>query len=257
MNKIIYIFCVFLLLTEAKAQLLVGPKIGYNYSTMLFDSKEYTDNYTINGTHGFNIGGVVNYIASKHWSLHSEIFYSQKGRIIENRSDNDWVKNISLFHYLDIPVLFRCSFDLGEQRFYLNAGPLFSFWLGGSGNLSAIELGNQSIDYEYDFTKTDNPKSILENVMAVPNANRFQIGIDAGFGFEFEVFKENLVQVDFRYSYGNTNIGQVKDNTIVGLDKYKENFGGTNQVISISTSFFFFLDVNKALKQGKSTEHIR
>ena len=257
MKKIICAFYIFFLLTETKAQVLIGPKIGYNYSTMLSDSKEYNSDYTIIGVQGFNIGGIVNYIASRHWSLHSEFFYSQKGRIIERRSDNDWVKNISRFHYLDIPVLFRCSFDLGEQRIYVNAGPLFSFWLGGSGMLSSIELNNQGIDYKYDFTKTDNPKSILEGVMAVPNANIFQIGIDAGFGFEFEVFKENLVQLDFRYSYGNTNIGQVKDNTILGLDKYKENFGGTNQVISISTSFFFFLDVKKALRQGKTTGKIR
>ncbi|MEQ8811892.1 MAG: hypothetical protein RIE59_22685, partial [Imperialibacter sp.] len=59
----------------------------------------------------------------------------------------------------------------------------------------------------------------------------------------------------FRYNMGHTNIGEKEDN-FFGLNKYKENFEGSNRNVEISLAFL--LDYNTQLrKKGRSTSKVK
>jgi len=245
----------------AYSQILTGPKVGFGYSTMHFDERDYVEEHEILGMPGFNAGWVFNYSVSNStvWSFHGEAYYSSKGRSIQRRGIN-YVKNRAIFHNLEVPAMFRGTFDIGSLRWYVNAGPSLSYWLYGNGILSSSELDEGKVGdvrYRYDFTKYDQPLAeerqypIADGIIEVPNANRLQVGMNFGFGFEFPVLDDQIVQLDFRYVMGHTNIGEKEDNYI-GLFRYEESFEGSNRNVEVSLAFL--LDYNTQLrKKGKST----
>lgn len=243
----------------------MGPKIGFNYSTMHFDEKQYTREHDVLGRPGLNGGIVFNYSVSNStvWSFHGEVYYSQKGRYIQRRGV-EYVKNRTLFHNIDAPAMFRGTFDAGSLRWYVNAGPSLSYWVAGGGVLESSELDEGlvgRVNFRYDFDPVNLAEGeeidypIAEGIIRAPNANRLQVGLTFGFGFEFEVLDGKLVQWDFRYNMGHTNIGEKEDNYF-GLFKYQENFEGSNR--NIETSLAFLLDYNTQLrKKGKSTSKVK
>lgn len=249
----------------AKSQILTGPKFGFNYGTMHFDEKQYTKEYDILWRPGINAGWVFNYSVSNStvWSFHGELYYSTKGRTIQKRGI-DYVKNRVLFHNIDAPAMFRGTFDLGSLKWYINAGPALSYNLYSHGQISSSELDEGkvgTVNYRYDFTKYDQPLPeereypIADGIIQVPNANRLQVGLNFGFGLEFPVLDEQIVQLDFRYNMGHTNIGEKEDN-FIGLNNYRENFEGANRTLEVSLAFL--LDYNTQLrKKGKSTSKIK
>lgn len=250
---------------EAYSQILAGPKLGFNYTTMHFDEKQYSSEHDILWRPGINAGVVFNYAVSNStvWSFHSELYYSQKGRAIQRRGV-EFVKNRSTFHHLDLPAMFRGTFDAGSFRWYVNAGPSLSYWLYGHGVMETSELDEGKVgrlQYRYDFSDIELLEGeernypLADGIINVPFAHRLQVGLTFGFGFEFEVLDGKLVQWDFRYNMGHTNIGEKEDN-FIGLFKYQENFEGSNR--NLETSLAFLLDYNTQMrKKGKSTIKIR
>mgnify|MGYP003625947760 FL=1 len=264
-TSFVILFTLFLSSYLVKGQILTGPKVGLNLSTMHFDEKQYTRDYETVWRPGFSGGWVFNYSASKStvWSFHGELYYSTKGRTIQKRG-LDYVKNVTRFHNIDMPAMFRGTFQLGSLKWYVNAGPALSYWVYGNGQISSSELDEGkvgTVNYHYDFTKYDTPRPderdypIANGIIEVPNANRLQVGLSFGGGFEFPVLEDQIVQLDFRYNMGHTNIGEKEDN-FFGLNKYKENFEGSNRNVEISLAFL--LDYNTQLrKKGRSTSKIK
>jgi len=264
-SSFLLLFALFTGAYTAKSQILTGPKVGLNYSTMHFDAKEYVKDYEIGWRPGFSGGWVFNYAASKStvWSFHGEVYYSTKGRTIKKRG-LDYVKNVTRFHNIDVPAMFRGTFDMGSVRWYVNAGPVLSYWVYGNGQISSSELDEGkvgTVNYRYDFTKYENPRPaereypIADGIIEVPYAHRLQVGLVFGGGFEFAVLEDQIVQLDFRYNVGHTNIGEKEDN-FFGLNKYYENFEGANRNLEVSLAFL--LDYNTQLrKKGKSTSKVK
>lgn len=249
----------------AESQILTGPKIGFSYTTMHFDARQYTKDYDIIWRPGFTGGWVFNYSVSNStvWSFHGELFYSTKGRTIQKRGI-DYVKNKSTFHNIDMPAMFRGTFNMGSLRWYVNAGPALSYWLGGNGQIASAELDEGRVgvvNYRYDFTKYDAPRPeerdypIANGIIEVPNANRLQVGLNFGFGFEFPVLESQIVQLDFRYNMGHTNIGEKEDNYF-GLFDYEEDFEGSNRNVEVSLAFLLDYDT-QLRKKGRSTSKVK
>ena len=254
---------VFLFTHSAQSQILAGPKVGFNYATMHFDERTYREEHDILWRPGLNAGAVFNYSVSNStvWSLHSELYYSQKGRYIQRRGV-EFVKNRTTFHNIDMPVMFRGTFDFGSLRWYVNSGPSLSYWLKGHGVMETSELDEGQVGtvrFSYDFNElpqgVERDYPIADGIVRAPMAHRLQVGLTFGFGFEFNVLNGKIVQWDFRYNMGHTNIGEKEDNHI-GLFKYEENFEGSNRVIETSLAFLF--DYNTQLrKKGRSTSRVK
>lgn len=204
---------------SAMAQAQFGVKAGFNVATTS-DEYEPTDAEEP-WRPGFNIGLASQFYMGEIFSIAPELIYTQRG-FKEEYSDG--AVREARFDYLSLPVLFRLSF--GEVlKGYVNAGPTFSYWLGGKQSASArIEgAGRLEISGPYENSITfDN----LDEDWAY-DANRLEVGAALGGGIALDTEAGSFL-IDLRYVQGLGNIAS-------GVDLSEGKF--RNQVVSVSLSY--------------------
>lgn len=241
-----------------RAQLLVGPKAGVQFSRFTFADEDYNNEYTSSFKPGFNIGGVMEFKVKKPFSLHTEFFYSRKGKIIEEKEGT--VRSEATYHHLDVPALLRLTFDktIKEVKFqyYFNIGPNFSYWMGGKGILQSPELYEkdyEQLDYKVRFIEDpDDPERQYGSNLYVIDANRLLANLEIGGGLMFDMGRKRKLMIDFRYGFGigNSFLGTEKGGDF-GLYEYAENFEAVNNVLSVSVAYLFDINVMQILRKGK------
>ncbi len=255
MIRVVFILFLVILITPSYAQFLIGPKAGFQMSKVSYKDKDYSKAYNTTLKPGFNAGLVLNYEVSPTFSLHTELFYSRKGKVEKDKeSDN---KNVAAYHYLDLPMMLRVSHHRKIKKqnveFYFNLGPSFGYWLGGKGTMHANEFWEYAdadkIKYKIKFEEVHS----YGETEFVPNPNRLQIEVNLGGGLVFDMQSAGRLMVDFRYGFGigHTYLGE-KDGGDFGLVTYFDNFEGVNHVISISTAYLYEFNLFQALKKGKT-----
>ena len=253
--RVVFVFLFVLLYVPCYSQFLVGPKVGFQLSKVTYNDKEYSKLFSTTFKPGFNAGLVLNYKVNQTFSLHTELFYSQKGKVEKDKElDN---KNVATYHYMDLPMLLRVSHHKKIKKqnveLYFNVGPSFGYWLGGKGTMHSTEFieytDTDKIKYKIKFDEVD---SYGESEF-VPNPNRLQIELNLGGGLVFDIASKGRLMVDFRYGFGigHTYLGE-KDGGDFGLVTYTDNFEAVNHVISISTAYLYEFNLFQALKKGKT-----
>lgn len=116
------------------------------------------------------------------FSLVSELYFMKKGGKLKADNPLSGSESTLRLNTLELPVLARFHFG----KFYLNAGPSIAY------NLS----GNRKIDDQ-------STKLSFRN--SGEGFKRLDAGIQMGGGVEFP-FKQTMIALDIRYSYGLTNI---------------------------------------------------
>lgn len=261
--KLNFIICLFIFVVTgyfAEAQLLVGPKVGVQVSKVKFQDKEYRKSHKSKFRIGYNIGGVLNYRVNKTLSLHTELNYSTKGKIVE--VENPEIKNSAIYHYLDLPLLLRVSFDKKLKKetiqLYFNVGPNVGYWLGGKGKLQSGELieyiDSDELKYKVRFEEAGRYGEHLY----VQEPNRLQLELSIGGGMLLNISRGRKLMLDVRYGFGigHTFLGK-KEGGDFGLYNYKDNFQAVNNVISLSAAYLFELNMLQILRKGKSNSRIR
>jgi len=238
-----------------QAQLLVGVKAGFQMSKIGYNDKDYYDEHSVSFKPGYNAGAVLNYKVSNTFSLHTELFFSAKGKV-EKKKQYD-VKNVVAYHYIDLPLLLRVSHHgkIKQQRveYYFNTGPSFSYWLGGRGKLRSGELEEymnaEGMRYSIKFKDDDGDYG---SSLYVNEPNRLQMELNLGGGLIFDMARGQKLMVDMRYAFGigQTFLGTKAGGTF-GLVAYHDNLEGVNHVISVSAGYLFEIDVRRMLKKGK------
>lgn len=239
--------------TPAWSQLLIGVKAGFQMAKIDYNDKDYYDDHRVAFKPGYNAGAVLNYKVSKAFSLHTELFFSSKGKV--EKKEQYSVKNSVSYYYLDLPLMLRISqhgkIKQARVEYYFNTGPSFSYWLGGRGKLHSGELSEyidmNELSYKIDFKEA----SHYENLY-VEEPNRLQMELNIGGGMIFDMARGQKLMVDLRYAFG---IGQTflgtKEGGDFGLIEYHDNLEGINHVISISAGYLFEIDIRRMLKKGK------
>lgn len=253
-KKVLLVSFFFSLTIPVRAQVIIGPKAGFQVSKVVYYDNDYADQHTVSFKPGYNVGLVLNYKVNQTFSMHTELFYSTKGKIEEKEEYN--IVNSATYQYLDLPLMLRVSrhkrIKKQSVEYYFNVGPSFGYWLGGKGNLQSEEL-NEYIDtntirYKINFKEKPSYEDLY-----VPEPNRLQMELNVGGGLVFDMAQRQKMMVDFRYSFG---IGQTfmgkKEGGDFGLEGYSENYEGVNHVISLSVAYLFEFDVREMLKKGKS-----
>lgn len=171
-----YLVLMMMLLSTATvfAQAQVGLRAGAGWAT-------YIHNWDVpSGVDepwrpGFTIGLASSFHMSPNFAIAPEVNFSQRGYKWEGT--NAGLVNSSVrTNYLEIPVLFRLSF--GEiLKGYVNAGPAFSYWLGGKGDTEDI-----------NFSEIDDEK-------------RWEIGASLGGGVQLDTEVGSFL-IDLRYTRG-------------------------------------------------------
>ncbi len=241
---------------RVEAQILIGPKIGYQMSWIryakLYDGPEYAEGLSFSP----QLGALYSFSVSKQLSFYSELYYSHKGKQ-ERTADETTLMRMhrSRYHFLEVPMMLRVTHRFKDKKqspsVYFNAGPHVAFWLFGTGRLQSMETfgstNRLTTDYSIGFTPSDDQ----DDVLFAEDANRFQFGLNAGTGMIIPVNNQgHILQIDFRYMYSSSFMGS-NLNQEIGNTAVEENFSFGHSMASVSVAYAFFVDV-WGLRKGKS-----
>ncbi|MBO5029359.1 MAG: PorT family protein [Muribaculaceae bacterium] len=174
-----------------RANLTVGVKAGADISRMFF-------NPGVNQglKPGATAGVSFRYVEEEHFGLIAELNWVQRG----------WKENFEgapyrysrTLNYLQLPILAHIYFGR-RGRFFFNAGPEIGVLLAEStsANFNPAEMAALP-----DFPNTNR----MNVQMTLKAKHRFDYGISAGLGAEFNVTPKHAVAFEARFYYGLGNL---------------------------------------------------
>lgn len=252
------LFIVSIQVTSAQI-IRAGIKAGPQLSWVTVDDPKYKAVANVHPMAGFHAGVVLAFKVKDRYFLNSEYIYSQKGKNVTGKIDpilNDKV----VYRHIDIPILFSMYFKghLAKARqfkWYINAGPNTSYWLGGKGVINAgdlIENGVPELKYKIAFgTRPDHNNP---DILYIKDAKRLQFGMNVGAGILLEPGNKQKVMIDFRYEIGHTRIGNPESSQFLIPSDYQDSLKGRNKGIRLSLVYLFeFSSDRKEMNKGKST----
>lgn len=241
---------------EANAQILFGPKMGYQASSIryakLYDGPDYTQGYHFSP----QLGAMYSFTVAKNLSFYSELYYAQRGKQERTAELTTLMRHHEpRYHFLELPMMLRIARPLRDTKkspsVYLNAGPHVAYWLAGAGRLHSMETygsdNRLTTDYSVSFSSAEGQ----DGVLYAEDANRLQFGLNIGTGLLIPMNnKGHKLQVDFRYTYGTTFMGSDLDLEI-GNTAVEENLSFGHSMASVSVAYAFYVDV-WGLRRGRS-----
>jgi hypothetical protein len=256
--KAIVPFVVFVFVVSVlKAQVLIGPVVGGQFSWTTFDDKDFKNIYRVKGVAGFHAGVGLSFLVRKRFFLHGAFLYSTKGKVIEGKEDK-LLRNKVRYQFIDIPILYTVDFKAkfaGNKQFkyFVGLGPNISYWLGGKGELYTTDLSElgEVEPREYTIAFDKSPEEISANEMSVDDPNRIQLGLNIGGGFEFEPVGSSKIMFTVRYEFGHSFFSKTTDGVFQDT-YYNDILRSRNQGLRVSLSYLFDLRVEDR-KRGKST----
>ncbi|WP_224995544.1 outer membrane beta-barrel protein [Cesiribacter sp. SM1] len=240
------------------AQLSIGPKAGTHVSLTRFAESDYRASHTSYIVPGYHGGIAANYKANKLYSIQFEFLYSRIGRhVVRTDPYRSRVTNRSSYHYINMPIMLRLSKHKAIRgnhlEVYMNVGPSFNYWLGGSGRIASSEIEeNTSMNpMPYDIHFNESQGSYI-NSMYVAHPNRLQMSLDFGGGVLFDLGFSNHIFVDLRTSLGigKTYMGE-KNGGDFGLFDYTENLEAVNHIFAVSAGYSRDFDLRAIFVKGK------
>lgn len=239
------------------SQILVGPVAGGQYSWISFGDKENKDLYKVKPVPGYHAGAALSFLVRKRFFLHTSFLYSTKGKIIEGTSGEP-LKNKVTYHYIDVPILFTVDFKaklgrLKEFKYYVGAGPNVSYWLGGKGKITYIDVGDNLVS-DQPYTIRFNPGSgdpPSGEMTIAEDANRIQLGLCLTAGAVFEPVVHQKFMVNLRYELGHSFFNPTR-NGMFRDTYYQDVLRSRNQGIRLSVAYLVDLRTGER-KKGKST----
>lgn len=147
---------------------------------------------------GMVIGASVRYIEQNHFGLIAEFNLEQRGW----KEDFTPLEGYSFkrqFTYLQLPLLTHIYFGSDKVRFFVNAGPEIGIMIGEktSGNFDYNNAGSME-DFQKNYRKIEQ--------FTLPVEHKFDYGISAGLGMEFNVAPRHAINLEGRFYYGLNDV---------------------------------------------------
>lgn len=236
----------------------VGVKAGPQFSWAAVDDPKYKAVASVHPVVGFHAGLVFAFKVKDRYFLNTEYIYSQKGKRAKGKVDPNLDDKV-VYHHLDIPVMFSMHFKgnftkTRQFKWYINAGPNTSYWLGGKGTIESgdlIENGMSELKYKIAFgTRPDRNNA---DILYIKDAKRLQFGLNFGGGILLEPGKQKIM-IDFRYEAGHTRLGNAESSQFLIPSDYQDNLKQRNKGLRLSLIYLFeFSSDRKVRNKGKST----
>lgn len=171
---------------NATSNLSFGVKGGVNFSNLY--TEEVDDNNVLTS---FHVGVFATFPITDILGIQTEVLYSRKGAELEY--NNAFLSGTAQFrlNYIEVPVLLKFNIT---DNFNIHAGPYVAY-------LIDVDVVNKSSNANFDFEENLNNDDF----------NKFDYGLSAGLGFDFNSFG-----IGARYNYGLATVGK------------ERNFFGTN-----------------------------
>jgi len=242
------LFISFILLSSVevtRAQLLIGPKGGVQATTTLQDEKN--PELDMKAKLGWNLGVRTEFIFNHNLSLHSELFYSRKGKKVDLLGES--LTHETTYNHIDLPITvkytFRAQGSQPSQEFYLRAGGFFSYWLSGNGVIS----GNAaSQEYDISFDEGENSLTTIH----LPDANRLQAGFNFAAGMMFTLLPDQFLVAEIDANISHSFLSEQTE-VIYPVFGFQDNLRSRNLVIALNVSYLFGFDLVKNDKAPKES----
>ncbi|MBT33167.1 MAG: hypothetical protein CMO01_26195 [Thalassobius sp.] len=205
-----------LIIIKTNAQVSVGLKGEYHFSTVSFDPNT---GLNFDFYPGMTFGAVVKVSANPHVGLIAELNYSQKG----------WIENFSRagdegallnrlqryrYNYLEVPILTHIYVGGDKMNVFFNLGPHVGFLMGTDSSYTDNILATDTAAYSYQES----------------NAVKFEYGVSAGMGIAVN-FGKSTIQLEARLTQGLNNI--------IDRDAEDAPTGSLNQVAGVTLTYLY------------------
>ncbi len=243
----IFLFAFFISF-QSLAQFEIGPKIGFQTFKTVFNYGPDKDIYKSKFRVGYKFGGLIKVDLKPSFDLITDLTYARRGRSIEIRESR--LRNIGKYNYIESSMMLRYKFEKMQYeginyRLFAGLGPNFGYWINGKGEFGS--KNGPTKEYKVVF----GPDPINTETMNLVNTNRAQWGLDIGVGAIIEVYGQQKLIVDLRFTLGHTFLGDENSASIPILG-FEDNLEANYRIISFSVAYVFEIDVSQ-LKQGSST----
>lgn len=255
MRYLLLFFFVFLFV-KANAQYWFGPKIGGHRTDFMYQEPAYkADSFDINFDYGGVYGLTVIYQATERYAVQGDLSFMRVNKKVRNSSGSvsPVISDLN-FNYLNLPISFRFNFGGSPIHFFVAGGPVINFWLGGNGRMFLEEFSEEDNIYDpvpYKLMFKQEKGGTLSN-RSLLTANRVQYGLQMSAGVYFDLPSTGRVLLDFKYSFGHSNMGFNGSPDFSNFDTYYENFEFRNNTLSVSVAYLFMYDT-ELIKKGSST----
>ena len=245
----------------ALAQMYVGPVVGGQLSWTRFDDPDLRNTYDANPVPGYMAGLSASLKVRKRFFLNAALVYSTKGRKLEGGED-PLFRNRTRYDFIEIPVIYAVDFigQLGSGKtfkYFFGAGPNISYWMGGKGTLYNTDL-HENASYSVEDMKyrvSFGELSGDEQVMAVSDPNRLQLGLNVATGLVLEPRPRERFVITLRYELGHSFLSRTGSGAFAPT-VYEENLQARNKGLRLSVSWLTDLRLEDR-KRGKSTSRVR
>lgn len=177
--------------THYSSNVAIGVHGGIDLSKVFFNPS-VPQTWPIGGTAGV----MFRYIEENHFGLIAEFNWRQGGWK-ENFEDAPYNYRRTI-NYLEIPVLAHIYFGR-RGRFFVNAGPQFGVVVSES---TSANFNPDDIASLPGFPIRNRTLSQL----TMPVHQKFDYGISAGIGGEFNINRRNALSLEVRFYYGLGNV---------------------------------------------------
>jgi hypothetical protein len=262
--SIIILHCFFFF--DAKAQLRVGPVVGAGVSKVFFFDKSYNDSFKTLPSFGFEGGFMGSMAIHKNFVLNAELLYSYRTKHIEGVADKHFKFNSNM-QYIELPIFYVLEFKsltgdptgrggkVKTYNWFVGGGPTISYWLSSKSTLTSSSLLENLIpEVEYKAVFGPDNSGGVSNMNStteyIPNANRFQFGINITGGLSFEPVGLHKIVAFGQFNIAQTFFGK----TDVSLPTYDVDvMRAKNHSFKLSIAYLFDTKIETS-KKGKSTK---
>mgnify|MGYP005846216045 CR=1 FL=1 len=171
---------------------------GYSLSNMNINNDFFNNEIKIESDKNFTVGAFLDVpFYSSFWSFHPELFYTQNAFSHSSEHQNVRTGLLSNYSSLNMPLLFRYTFEGKKLRPYINAGPSFSLLI----------IKREQV---YRATETESAVNIeMLDKKILPNIH---IGYGLGAGLQVNLDFRRSLYFEVRYNSEYGFIGQQSTN---------------------------------------------
>lgn len=170
---------------------------------------------------GMTGGVMVRYIEEDHFGLIAEFNFVQRGWS-EDFEEHPFNYSRTI-NYLELPVMAHIFFGR-RGRFFFNAGPQVGIFLGESEKCNFNPAEMATIEGFPNINR-------MNEQMVTKTVQKYDYGISAGLGGEFNISKKNSLSIEARFYFGLGNIFP---------SKRVDTFNASNQMTLSATIGYWF-----------------
>ncbi len=202
--------------THYSSNVSIGAHGGVDFSQVFFNPS-VRQKFAM----GMTAGVMFRYIEESHFGLIAELNFSQRGWS-ENFEDAPY-NYTRTTNYVELPVFAHIFFGR-RGRFFFNAGPQVGLYLGDhvKANFDPKDMATLP---NFPYVNRMNQQMLLKV------SQKFDYGISAGLGGEFNVNRKNSISLEARFYFGLGNLFP---------SKRADTYSASNQMTLSATVGYWF-----------------